>query len=346
MQQFFEFIDNLKQFGLEWYHKYYSVYPGIVEEVDDPEERGRIKVSLPSLLAEGEVIDTWVEPCGQAIAGDQSGGFFPPYEGDIVDIIFENGDIHFPRYLGGFWGEDELPDDFTEGYDEDGVPQVRGWVFASGQKLLFDETEGENQITLNNGDSNQEFFIDGTEDAPQMSMFNTEEGGMFILDDTPGSELITLLHKTGSQIQVTKEGNIIFASAGGNLIFLNDETGEITLTTAQGAVVALSDKIVISDASGGNLISITDSTVEVTSSGDVIVTGQNINLKGGNVAVGDGASDNAVLYSKLASLFDNHFHPTALGPSGPSLPPNTFAISENAPPLSAKAGNIKLKGNI
>jgi hypothetical protein len=368
MEQFFNFIEILKQFGLEWYHKYYSVYPGVVEEVDDPDQLGRIKVSLPSLLAEGEVIDTWCEPCGQAIAGDQSGAFFPPYEGDIVDVIFENGDIHYPRYLGGSWGDDELPSDFVDGYDDDGVPQVRGWYFASKQKLLFDETDAKNQITLNNGDTDQELFIDGTEDAPQitlnngesaqeffidgtpsapqMSMFNGDTGAMMILDDTPGSEIITLVHKTGSQMQFTQEGNIIFATAGGNLVFLNDVTGEVTVTSQAGSVVSLSDTIVASDASGGNIVTVTDSTVEVTSSGDVIVTGQNINLNAGNINIGNGADDNAVLYSKLADLFDNHLHATALGPSGPPIPPNTFAITGEAPPLSAKAGNVKLKGNL
>lgn len=320
---FLEFIDAVRKAGLEWFDRYYSIYPAVVEDVNDPEKRGRIKVSLPSILGEDVVLAQWVLPVGVQIGGDQTGGFFPPYEGDIVDVMFEHGDINFPRYIGGFWAKEELPEFFTAGYGEDG-PTVRGWCFKSGQKIIVDETEESLKLQFLNGD----------------------EGGYLIFDDTDGAESLFLAHKTGSQLQMTKEGNVTCVTPGGNLLFLNEETGEVTLQTSKGALVSMKEKVTISESGGKNLISITDSTVEVTSSGDVILTAQNVNVKAGNVALGSGAEDNAVLYSKLKSIFDNLSVVTALGPSGPPLPTSTLAFAEAIPPMSAKAGNIRLKGNI
>lgn len=319
MNLFHDFLQILKKFGLVYYHRYYSLYPGIVTDNKDPEKRGRIKVELPTILGKGRIHTAYAEPHAFRFTGNQHGEFFPPYVKDVVDIWFEEGDLNFPIYKGGSYAAKELPKDFQNSY-----PNVKGWVFKSGQKIIVDETEKKLKLQFLNGPT----------------------GGYLIFDDTSGKEGIFLSHKTGSQIQFSKEGNITAVTPSGNLLFINEDTGEVTIKSADGALVSLKDKITVSDASGKNLISITDSTVEVTSSGDVICTAQNINLKGGNVAIGSDASDNAVLYSKLASLFDQHMHPSAVGPTGPPMPPNTFSISENAPPLSAKAGNVKLKGNI
>lgn len=324
MRFFFEFLDNLKQVGLEWYHKYYAVYPGVVVSTDDPEQRGRIQLSLPSILEEGEILENWAEPAGAALAGDQTGAFFPPYVDDIVDIIFENGNVNFPKYLpGGFWAEDELHPDFIAGYGADG-PTVRGWIFKSGQKIIVDETTDKVKFQIVNGDT----------------------GGIFTMDDTVGKESISFNHKTGSLLQLDKDGNMVFATPSGNLVYLNEKTGEMTIKSADGSIISLKDKITVSDASGKNLISITDSSVEVTSSSDVILTAKTVNLKAGTLSLGDGASDNAVLYSKLAAIIDGLIVLTPLGPSSTPIPPMTMAITENNPALSAKAKNVLLKGNL
>lgn len=319
MNLFHEFLIILKKFGLEYYHRYYSMYPGVVRDNKDPQMRGRIKVELPTILGKGRIHSDFAEPHSFRITGLNHGEFFPPYIGDVVDVWFENGDLNYPVYKGGSYANKELPKDFQNNY-----PNVKGWVFKSGQKILIDETK----------------------DKMTMQILNGDTGGYLIFDDTKGKEGIFLSHKTGSQMQFSKEGNVTVVTPGGNTLFLNEKSGEVSLISSQGAVVSLKDKVTISDASGKNFISITDSTVELTSSGDVICTAKNINLKGGNIAIGSGASDNAVLYSKLKSIVDNIMVATALGPSGPPLPTATMAFAENIPPLSAKAGNVTLKGNI
>lgn len=62
-----------------------EVYPAIVSSVEDPEERGRIRVRSQSLLAEGVEIDDWIEPCFP-FAGTDRGWFFLPDVDDAVEI--------------------------------------------------------------------------------------------------------------------------------------------------------------------------------------------------------------------------------------------------------------------
>lgn len=321
MKVFSEFFQAFRKFGLEYFQRYYSTYPGIVTDNKDPDMRGRIKVELPSLFGDGVEHTAWVEPHGFNNAGQDHGEFFPPYVDDVVDVWFENGDINYPFYKGGSYAEDELHEAFKASY-----PFVKGWILDSGQKILFDETDGKLQIRIENGDS----------------------GGFIVLDDTEGKEGIFFTHSSGSQMQFQKDGSVVIATPGGNLVFLDDAEGAVTLTSAKGVVFSVKDKIMFTDATGKNIISITDKSVEITASSDVVLTAQNVNVNSGNINLGNGASDNAVLYSKLASIFDSHIHPTAVGPSGPPgpVPTMTFSGTESIPPLSAKAGNVKLKGNL
>ena len=128
-----EFIRNIREFGLEHFNRFYSVYPGVVLDINDPEKRGRIKVKVPQIYGD-KAIASWADPASKDLAGKGHGEFFPPYVGDYVHVAFEMGDIRFPIYYGGYYARSELPSDFTSGYGN-----VRGWVFKSGQKILVDE---------------------------------------------------------------------------------------------------------------------------------------------------------------------------------------------------------------
>lgn len=145
MSLFLDFVDKLRRFGLENYHRYYSFYPGIVVDNHDPDQRGRIKVSLPTLLG-GRTHAAWVEPRGVDMAGAGHGVFFPPYIGDHVDIYFESGDFEYPVYKGNYYALSELPSDFAQDY-----PHVKGFVLKSGQKILMNETK--NQILISNSNT-------------------------------------------------------------------------------------------------------------------------------------------------------------------------------------------------
>lgn len=86
--------------------KCYGIFQGFVKGLNDPEKRGRIKCTIPEVLDES--ISGWCEPC-VPVAYDGGGDFCLPPLGEAVWIMFIDGDINRPVYLGGWWSENETP---------------------------------------------------------------------------------------------------------------------------------------------------------------------------------------------------------------------------------------------
>jgi hypothetical protein len=64
---------------------------------------------------------------------------------------------------------------------------------------------------------------------------------------------------------------------------------------------------------------------------------QELSLAAGSVSLGGSAQDPAVLGNGLMALFNAHTHATAVGPSGPPIPPLTpgppaFSLSVKVQP--------------
>ncbi len=86
--------------------RFYGVYRGTVAGNLDPNNQGRVQVSVPAVLGEGRM--AWAMPCSP-YAGNGVGLFLvPPVEASVW-VAFENGDIDRPIVLGGFWGTGEVP---------------------------------------------------------------------------------------------------------------------------------------------------------------------------------------------------------------------------------------------
>ena len=123
-----------------------EVYPAIVSNVDDPEQRGRIRVKSQALLAEGVEINEWIEPCFP-FAGTKRGWFFLPDVDDAVEIeavVGEAGDdspglglLIDPSFR---WRAVLYPttDDIPEEFRGDGYGKRFGFKTRGGA-LIFDE---------------------------------------------------------------------------------------------------------------------------------------------------------------------------------------------------------------
>lgn len=311
------FLQNLRNFGIEFYSRYYSSYPGIVTDVLDPDQRGRIKVKVPSILGEAELAQ-WVIPISNPLAGSQTGAFFPPYVGDVVQVMFEFGDIDYPFYIGGFWAQGELPEAFTSDY-----PNVKGFQFKSGQKILVNETEGKLQLSLVNSD-----------------------GGFIIIDDTADKEGIYIQHKNGSLMQFQKTGSIVMTTPKGNMIFLDEEEGAVTLKSAAGGLLTVKEDMTLGDQTGKNIVSFSKDSVNILAEKNVNISAVNVNLEAGAINLGKSASFHSVIYENLKTVFEGHNHASAVGPTSPPIPPNTLSLMELNPATSAKAASVKIKGNL
>lgn len=92
----------------------FGKYRGTVMDNQDPKQKGRVKVSVPSILPPGLAV--WAMPC-VPYAGKNVGFSAIPAVGAGVWVEFEGGDISFPIWVGCFWADGEAP--------ESGNPDVK-----------------------------------------------------------------------------------------------------------------------------------------------------------------------------------------------------------------------------
>lgn len=84
----------------------FGIYQGFVKNINDDEKRGRIQCICPEVL--GEALSAWCEPC-VPVAFDNGGDICIPPVDEAVWIMFINGDIDRPVWLGGWWSKDKTP---------------------------------------------------------------------------------------------------------------------------------------------------------------------------------------------------------------------------------------------
>lgn len=315
-QMFNYFIDILQKLGLEYFGRYYSVYTGVVVDNKDPEKRGRILVKVPSIM-QNNTLAQWAIPTGADLSGKGTGAFFPPYVGQTVDVLFDHGDVDYPRYMGGFWAKKELPEDFAIRY-----PNIRGWVFKGGQKMFFDETPGAQQIVLFNGD----------------------KGGFFVIDDTTGKEAVYIHHSKGSEFQIQPDGSMLIATKDGAMFYMNATKKELTIKDGEGSFCTLGGgKAVLGDSSGKNFVQIGKTDIEITTGGDLILTGKNINLNSANCVLGNMGDLHLAIAEKLQEWLDQHIHQSPVGPTSPPIV-LTATLNNLIPMKSFKAIHMLVKG--
>jgi uncharacterized protein involved in type VI secretion and phage assembly len=85
---------------------YYGKYRGKVENNIDPLQQGRVQISCPAVLGEGQL--SWAMPSAP-YAGNGVGFFMVPPVGANVWVEFEGGDPNYPIIGGCFWGTGEAP---------------------------------------------------------------------------------------------------------------------------------------------------------------------------------------------------------------------------------------------
>lgn len=109
--------------------RFYGKYRGIVSDVDDSENLGRIRARVPEVLQDQD--SPWALPCSP-FAGDGHGLVLLPEVGDGVWIEFEAGDPARPIWTGAWWGK-------SDGVAELEDRKARALVTSKGHKLVLDD---------------------------------------------------------------------------------------------------------------------------------------------------------------------------------------------------------------
>lgn len=116
----------------------YGKYRGIVTQVDAPTMRIKAKVTALDNVESG-----WAMPC-VPYAGDSVGFAFLPETDSAVWIEFEQGDVSYPVWTGGFWLQGQAPSDAQPGVKV---------IVTKKHKVLLDDDEDSITIQDSNGNS-------------------------------------------------------------------------------------------------------------------------------------------------------------------------------------------------
>jgi hypothetical protein len=131
-----------------------GLYRGIVEDVADPDERGRYRVRVIGVHDDTIPVEhlPWAELMGHF---GKDWGNIPHYEvDDKVFVEFEQGDKEYPVIRGGWLTAPEGVSDLHEDISADYVANRQRWVWRdrAGNKIILSEVDGERQIQLVSGD--------------------------------------------------------------------------------------------------------------------------------------------------------------------------------------------------
>ncbi|MFD2114157.1 phage baseplate assembly protein V [Paenibacillus yanchengensis] len=118
----------------------HGVYIGIVTDNKDEQNYGRVQVKVP--IFDNNHILNWAR-VATLMAGSKQGTLFVPDVGDEVLIAFHMGDVRQPIVIGSLWSKTQVP---PEGKDEKN--NIRKITTRSGHQLIFDDSEGNEKITL------------------------------------------------------------------------------------------------------------------------------------------------------------------------------------------------------
>ena len=154
--------------------KYYGKYRGFVSDNSDPDQLGRLKVTVPSIL--GDTITGWALPC-LPFGGLADQGLFTIPEVDAqVWVEFEEGELSHPIWVGVFW--QTSGDAPSEGAVT--PPTTRVLKTPSGHILQFDDASGAEQYRLHHP-ADSEMTID-----PQGAITLTDANGANVKLDVSG----------------------------------------------------------------------------------------------------------------------------------------------------------------
>jgi len=203
----------LLKLAKQFQNKYFGKYRGFVVDNDDPEQRGRLRLNVPSVL--GEAQTGWALPCLPFGGLADQGLFSVPEVGAQMWVEFEGGNINQPIWTGTFWQQSgDAPAEAAQS-----PPTTRVFKTPSGHVLQFDDNEGEEQFRLAH---------------PAGAETSVDPNGTVIITDAQGNTL-TLDADSGEIVLEDAGGNTLTMNSGGTTV--QDSNGNKIEMTAAGVTV-------------------------------------------------------------------------------------------------------------
>ena len=122
---------------------YFGVYPAVVEDNQDRDGQGRVRVTLPWSPDSGDDSYAVWARLATTMAGDSRGTWLVPDVGDEVLVCFGGGDPRWPYVIGALWnGRDDPPEAMAEGN------HVKSIVSRTGIAITLDDTPGAVELSF------------------------------------------------------------------------------------------------------------------------------------------------------------------------------------------------------
>lgn len=202
-------------------------FQGVVEDVDDPEKLGQVRVRIFGENAPGgSRNDLNVLPWAKVLMPVTSSGFSGIGQAPVGltkgawVVGFYMGDKKHPMILGSMVMTDTIS---RQASGES--PVQKEYIEELGEKKTKYDTKYPNNRTL-----------------------NTVAGHVIEIDDTPGSERLHAYHKSGSYIEIFPDGSIVTKSVKDNTsVTINDHAisvvrGDLQIVSNEGKIQINADK--------------------------------------------------------------------------------------------------------
>ncbi|NWJ45562.1 MAG: VgrG-related protein [Chloroflexi bacterium] len=137
-----------------------GVVIGIVTNLNDPDNLGRVKIKFPWLpQADGQDIESNWARVAMPMAGNNRGFFFMPEVNDEVLVAFEQGDLQHPYIIGALWNGKDAPPELSQALSS-GVVKQRLIKSKSGHIITLDESDDKPKISIVDKTGSNKIIID------------------------------------------------------------------------------------------------------------------------------------------------------------------------------------------
>ncbi len=248
-----------------------------------------------------------------------------------------NSDLN--RHLGKYYGK--YSGEVTDNQDQDKVGKIKvkvPSVFGSDLEVVarpcmpfgffyIPAVGTKVWVEFEAGDPNYPIYVgvwypngsvpaDAAINPPDNRLIQTPSGHTIELMDKDKEEKILIKHKDNSLISIDKNGSVLISNQKGSFLFLNSDKGELSLVDQDGHLISMTSK--------GLLISNKDSSIVELNGDTARIAAKNVVLQGTTVSAGQNAMEPTLLGQTFMAnwnMFIFHTHATAMGPSGPPVPP-------------------------
>ena len=229
----------------------HGVVVGMVTNLQDPEDLGRVKVKYPGLPKNNgsEIESDWMR-IASPMAGAQRGIQYLPEVNDEVLIAFEYGEVHRPFIVGVLWSSVDKP------------PLGKSVAVGSDGKVIQRVTKTRAGHTILLGDKQGEEFVE----------VKTKSGHFLRLDDKSGSEKVTLKDKTGNNsIEIDSTSNAMTLKANGDITI--EAKGKLILKSTMDTQLTATGKFVAKGTGGLDLSTPATGALKASGSLEVFSSG-------------------------------------------------------------------------